>query len=78
MQNPFELIITYADYRQGFVAEVWLNDIHIAEVYEDARGNKRVEIYFLQQRDISLPFEAFQETLLRAHENLWPQAPKWS
>jgi hypothetical protein len=36
MQNPFELIVTYAEYRQGFVAEVWLNNQHIAEVYEDA------------------------------------------
>ena len=72
MQNPFELIVTYADYRQGFVAEVWLNDIHIAEVYEDARGGKRVELYFLQKRELILPLEALQETLQLAHEKLWP------
>ena len=74
MQNPFELIVTYADYRQGFVAEVWLNNLHIAEVYQDAQGGKRIELFFLQKRELSLPLEALQETLQRAHEKLWPAA----
>ena len=74
MQNPFELIVTYADYRQDFVAEVWLKNLHIAEVYADAKGDKRVEVYFLQQRDLLLPLEALQETLQRAHKALWPPA----
>ena len=72
MQNPFELLITYADYRGGFVAEVWLDNRHIAEVYEDAQGGKRVELYYLQQRSLSLPLEALQETLQKAHVALWP------
>ncbi|WBA43991.1 hypothetical protein [Hymenobacter canadensis] len=72
MHNPFELLVTYADYREGFVAEVWLNNIHIAEVYEDAQGDKRVELYFMQKQDLSLPLEALQETLQRAKETLWP------
>ena len=74
MQNPFELIVTYADHRQGFVAEVWLNDMHIAEVYEDAKQGKRIELYFLKERTLSLPLEAFQETLQKASNELWPVA----
>jgi len=72
MPNPFEILVTYADYRQGFVAELWLNNIHTAELYEDAQGGKHVELFFMQERDLSLSLEDFLEALQRAKDMLWP------
>jgi hypothetical protein len=74
MQELFEIIVTYAEYRQGFVAELWLHNVHLGELYEDGQGGKHLELYFMQEGELSLPLEAFQEVLQRAKDRLWPPA----
>jgi hypothetical protein len=74
MQTPVEIIVTYADYRQGFVAEQWLDNVHLAELYEDGQGGKHVELFFVQERNLALPLDAFQDALQRAKYQLWPPA----
>jgi len=72
MPNPFEILVTYADYRQAFIAELWLNNIHTAELYEDAQGGKHVEVYCPPEHVLSLPLKEFQEALQQAKDRLWP------
>ena len=72
MPNPFEILVTYADYRQGFVAELWWNSSHAAELHEDAQGGKHVELYCAPGHVLSLPLEEFQEAVQQAKDRLWP------
>jgi hypothetical protein len=46
----------------------------LAELYEDGQGGKHLELYFMQEGELSLPLEAFQDVLQRAKDRLWPPA----
>jgi len=74
MKNPFELLVTYAEYRQGFVAEIWLDDVHIAELYWDEKRGKCLELFSVLEHGLVVPLEAFQEIIKAADEKLWPPA----
>ena len=65
MKNSFELIITYAEYREDFIAEIWRNNVHIAEIYFGENNEKMVEIFHFDA-----PFISFNltELMLILHE----------
>jgi hypothetical protein len=74
MQNSFEVLVTYADYRQGFVAELWLANQHVAEIYQDAQGKKCIDLHCPRAQALSLPLDAWLEALQQAQAALWPLA----
>ena len=74
MQHFFEVLVTYADYRQGFVAELWLANQHIAEIYQNAQGGKCIDLHCPPAQALSLPLDAWLEALQQAQAALWPLA----
>ena len=70
MKNTFELLITYADYRQGFVAEIWANNTHVGEVYTDENNLKKLDIFRFESEALSLDLSDFLLILKEADERL--------
>lgn len=65
LNTNIEIIVAFADYRDLFVAEIWMGNIHVAEVYIDEQKQKQVEIFFLKGRSIQISFNTLNEAAAR-------------
>jgi hypothetical protein len=74
MEKAFELLVTYAEDRQDFVAEIWLHNRPIAELYRDQQQTKCLALLCPGMQEVDLPLEDFQAILQAANDKLWPSS----
>jgi hypothetical protein len=70
MENPFELLVTYAEYRQVLVAEIWFDKVHVAQLYQGEKQGKCLELFCVPEQRLVLPLETFQEVLKAANKKV--------
>lgn len=63
----FEVLIASVPDRENLVAEIWYNDLMIAEVNQES---ERVEIEFYMREQIAFDFDTLFEALKIAKEKL--------
>ena len=65
--SKFKIEITSVSDRENLVAEIWYNEILVAEINQE---NENLEIEFYQSEKITFKFEEFLEILKTAKKEL--------
>ena len=69
MKN-YEILITSPPDRENLVAEIWHDNIMIAELNQEDKDNLKLEIYSNKETPISLDYLDFLDALQVAKEKL--------